>query len=167
MYQICTLCMNAFIPFLPLCICMIILPSYSYFVYFSLLICISFHAYIICNIQKGSQSLKEEALTALASLASSSQVLLEIKFAFSYILNMPIFFWNLIYKLNFILIILYMFLQEHFQEYYVAVMPYIKVMSMQGKSNHRLLAKAMECITMIWMAVGKEICRKDCQEVII
>lgn len=60
-----------------------------------------------------------------------------------------------------------MFLQEHFQEYYVAVMPYIKVISMQGKSNHRLLAKAMECITMIWMAVGKEICRKDCQEVII
>uniref|UniRef100_F6HI02 Importin subunit beta-1/Transportin-1-like TPR repeats domain-containing protein n=1 Tax=Vitis vinifera TaxID=29760 RepID=F6HI02_VITVI len=79
-------------------------------------------------LQKGSQSLKEEALTALASLASSSQ--------------------------------------EHFQEYYVAVMPYIKVMSMQGKSNHRLLAKAMECITMIWMAVGKEICRKDCQEVV-
>ncbi|XP_034684095.1 importin-5-like [Vitis riparia] len=79
-------------------------------------------------LQKGSQSLKEEALTALASLASSSQ--------------------------------------EHFQEYYVAVMPYIKVMFMQGKSNHRLLAKAMECITMIWMAVGKEICRKDCQEVV-
>ncbi|KAJ9703056.1 hypothetical protein PVL29_004711 [Vitis rotundifolia] len=79
-------------------------------------------------LQKGSQSLKEEALTALASLASSSQ--------------------------------------EHFQEYYVAVIPYLKVMSMQGKSNHRLLAKAMECITMIWMAVGKDICRKDCQEVV-
>ncbi|KAJ0753947.1 putative armadillo-like helical, importin beta family [Helianthus annuus] len=48
-------------------------------------------------------------------------------------------------------------LQEHFQKYYDAVMPYLKaiLVNANDKANCMLRAKAMECISLVGMAVGK------------
>ncbi|KNA22702.1 hypothetical protein SOVF_032190 [Spinacia oleracea] len=77
----------------------------------------------------GKQLVQEGALTALASVADSSQ--------------------------------------EHFQKYYDAVMPYLKAILMNAtdKSNRMLRAKAMECISLVGMAVGKEKFRDDAKQV--
>lgn len=58
-----------------------------------------------------------------------------------------------------------MFLQ-HFRKYYVVVMLQMKVTLKQVKTDHRLLAKAIDCIMIIWMVVGKEHCSKDSQDLI-
>ena len=58
-------------------------------------------------------------------------------------------------------------MQEHFQKYYDAVMPYLKAILMNAtdKSNRMLRAKSMECISLVGMAVGKEKFRDDAKQV--
>lgn len=58
-------------------------------------------------------------------------------------------------------------LQEHFQKYYDAVMPYLKaiLVNANDKSNRMLRAKSMECISLVGMAVGKEKFRDDAKQV--
>ena len=58
-------------------------------------------------------------------------------------------------------------MQEHFQKYYDAVMPYLKVIleNATDKSNRMLRAKAMECISLVGMAVGKEKFKEDAKQV--
>ncbi|THU73029.1 hypothetical protein C4D60_Mb04t18480 [Musa balbisiana] len=84
---------------------------------------------LLVLLQNGKQMVQEGALTALASVADSSQ--------------------------------------EHFQKYYEAVMPYLKVILMNAtnKSNRMLRAKSMECISLVGMAVGKEKFRDDAKQV--
>ncbi|KAK6937001.1 Importin repeat 4 [Dillenia turbinata] len=84
---------------------------------------------LLLLLQTGKQMVQEGALTALASVADSSQ--------------------------------------EHFQKYYDAVMPYLKtiLMNANDKSNRMLRAKAMECISLVGMAVGKEKFRDDAKQV--
>ncbi|KAG2671458.1 hypothetical protein I3760_14G137000 [Carya illinoinensis] len=57
--------------------------------------------------------------------------------------------------------------QEHFQKYYDAVMPYLKVILVNAtdKSNRMLRAKSMECISLVGMAVGKDKFRDDAKQV--
>lgn len=57
--------------------------------------------------------------------------------------------------------------QEHFQKYYDAVMPYLKtiLVNANDKSNRMLRAKAMECISLVGMAVGKDKFRDDAKQV--
>ncbi|KAM3398197.1 importin-5 [Capsicum galapagoense] len=84
---------------------------------------------LLVLLQNGKQMVQEGALTALASVADSSQ--------------------------------------EHFQKYYDAVMPYLKtiLVSANDKSNRMLRAKAMECISLVGMAVGKDKFRDDAKQV--
>ncbi|PHT59422.1 hypothetical protein CQW23_01785 [Capsicum baccatum] len=84
---------------------------------------------LLVLLQNGKQMVQEGALTALASVADSSQ--------------------------------------EHFQKYYGAVMPYLKtiLVSANDKSNRMLRAKAMECISLVGMAVGKDKFRDDAKQV--
>lgn len=58
--------------------------------------------------------------------------------------------------------------QEHFQKYYDSVMPYLKVIleNATDKSNRMLRAKAMECISLVGMAVGKEKFKEDAKQVV-
>lgn len=58
-------------------------------------------------------------------------------------------------------------MQEQFQKYYDAVMPYLKVILMNAtnKSNRMLRAKSMECISLVGMAVGKDKFRDDAKQV--
>ncbi|KAI7749199.1 hypothetical protein M8C21_028254, partial [Ambrosia artemisiifolia] len=81
------------------------------------------------RVQNGKQMVQEGALTALASVADSSQ--------------------------------------EQFQKYYDAVMPYLKtiLVNANDKANRMLRAKAMECISLVGMAVGKEKFRDDAKQV--
>ncbi|GMI65072.1 EMBRYO DEFECTIVE 2734, (karyopherin enabling the transport of the cytoplasmic HYL1 [Hibiscus trionum] len=57
--------------------------------------------------------------------------------------------------------------REQFQKYYDAVMPYLKaiLVNANDKSNRMLRAKAMECISLVGMAVGKEKFRDDAKQV--
>ncbi|KAG8371759.1 hypothetical protein BUALT_Bualt13G0121700 [Buddleja alternifolia] len=57
--------------------------------------------------------------------------------------------------------------QEHFQKYYDAVMPYLKAILVNAtdKSNRMLRAKAMECISLVGMAVGKDKFKEDAKQV--
>ncbi|PSR95359.1 Importin-5 like [Actinidia chinensis var. chinensis] len=57
--------------------------------------------------------------------------------------------------------------KEHFQKYYDAVIPYLKsiLVNATDKSNRMLRAKAMECISLVGMAVGKEKFRDDAKQV--
>lgn len=59
------------------------------------------------------------------------------------------------------------YLQEHFQKYYDAVMPYLKAILMNAtdKANRMLRARSMECISLIGMAVGKDKFRDDAKQV--
>ncbi|KAK4258237.1 hypothetical protein QN277_007709 [Acacia crassicarpa] len=84
---------------------------------------------LLVLLQNGKQMVQEGALTALASVADSSQ--------------------------------------EHFQNYYDAVMPYLKAILINAtdKSNRMLRAKSMECISLVGMAVGKEKFRDDAKQV--
>ncbi|KAG0494848.1 hypothetical protein HPP92_005842 [Vanilla planifolia] len=84
---------------------------------------------LLVLLQNGKQMVQEGALTALASVADSSQ--------------------------------------EHFQKYYDAVMPYLKVILVNAtdKSNRMLRAKSMECISLVGMAVGKDKFRDDAKQV--
>lgn len=84
---------------------------------------------LLVILQNGKPMVQEGALTALASVADSSQ--------------------------------------DHFQKYYDAVMPYLKVILMNAtdKSNRMLRAKSMECISLVGMAVGKEKFRDDAKQV--
>ncbi|KAK9272999.1 hypothetical protein L1049_017806 [Liquidambar formosana] len=84
---------------------------------------------LLVLLQNGKQMVQEGALTALASVADSSQ--------------------------------------GHFQKYYDAVMPYLKAILVNAtdKSNRMLRAKAMECISLVGMAVGKEKFRDDAKQV--
>ncbi|XP_052196429.1 uncharacterized protein LOC127803875 [Diospyros lotus] len=84
---------------------------------------------LLVLLQNGKQMVQEGALTALASVADSSQ--------------------------------------EHFQKYYDAVMPYLKAIleNATDKSSRMLRAKAMECISLVGMAVGKEKFREDAKQV--
>ncbi|MBA0687112.1 hypothetical protein Goari_014674, partial [Gossypium aridum] len=85
---------------------------------------------LLVLLQNGKQMVQEGALTALASVADSSQ--------------------------------------EQFQKYYDAVMPYLKaiLVNANDKSNRMLRAKAMECISLVGMAVGKEKFRDDAKQTI-
>ncbi|KAJ7000337.1 importin-5-like [Populus alba x Populus x berolinensis] len=58
--------------------------------------------------------------------------------------------------------------QDQFAEYYSTVMPYLKVIMMTAKKelDHNLLADSVDCITMVWMAVGKEKIRDDTDMVV-
>ncbi|KAH9326987.1 hypothetical protein KI387_007165 [Taxus chinensis] len=84
---------------------------------------------LLVLLQNGKQMVQEGALTALASVADSSQ--------------------------------------EQFQKYYDAVMPYLKAILLNAtdKSNRMLRAKAMECISLVGMAVGKDKFRDDAKQV--
>lgn len=84
---------------------------------------------LLVLLQNGKQMVQEGALTALASVADSSQ--------------------------------------EHFQKYYDAVMPYLKTILVNAtdKKNRMLRAKAMECISLVGMAVGKDKFREDAKQV--
>ncbi|XP_059623256.1 uncharacterized protein LOC132266410 [Cornus florida] len=58
---------------------------------------------------------------------------------------------------------------EYFREYYSNVMPYLKVIWESGldiPNDHILVAKSVECVTMIGMAVGKEMFGSDAEEVV-
>ncbi|XP_073264668.1 uncharacterized protein [Populus alba] len=59
--------------------------------------------------------------------------------------------------------------QDQFAEYYSTVMPYLKVIMMTAKKelDHNLLANSVDCITMVWMTVGKEKIRDDTDMVIV
>ncbi|KAJ9131896.1 hypothetical protein P3X46_034799 [Hevea brasiliensis] len=84
---------------------------------------------LLVLLQNGKQMVQEGALTALASVADSSQ--------------------------------------EQFQKYYDAVMPYLKaiLVNANDKSNRMLRAKAMECISLVGMAVGRDKFRDDARQV--
>ncbi|KAI3450899.1 hypothetical protein Pfo_007564 [Paulownia fortunei] len=84
---------------------------------------------LLLLLQNSKQMVQEGALTALASVADSSQ--------------------------------------EHFRKYYDAVMPYLKAILVNAtdKSNRMLRAKAMECISLVGMAVGKEKFKEDAKQV--
>ncbi|CAL0323404.1 unnamed protein product [Lupinus luteus] len=84
---------------------------------------------LLVLLQNGKQMVQEAALTALASIADSSQ--------------------------------------EQFQKYYDAVIPFLKaiLMNANDKSNRMLRAKAMECISLVGMAVGKEKFKDDAKQV--
>ncbi|KAG9155701.1 hypothetical protein Leryth_003967 [Lithospermum erythrorhizon] len=84
---------------------------------------------LLILLQNGKQMVQEGSLTALASVADSSQ--------------------------------------EHFKKYYDAVMPYLKtiLINANDKANRMLRAKAMECISLVGMAVGKEKFREDAKQV--
>ncbi|KAK6145070.1 hypothetical protein DH2020_021890 [Rehmannia glutinosa] len=84
---------------------------------------------LLLLLQNSKQMVQEGALTALASVADSSQ--------------------------------------EHFQKYYGAVMPYLKTILVNAtdKSNRMLRAKAMECISLVGMAVGKDTFKEDAKQV--
>ncbi|KAM0052856.1 putative armadillo-like helical, TOG domain, importin beta family [Helianthus debilis subsp. tardiflorus] len=84
---------------------------------------------LLVLLQNGKQMVQEGALTALASVADSSQ--------------------------------------EYFQKYYDVVMPYLKaiLVNANDKANRMLRAKAMECISLVGMAVGKEKFRNDAKQV--
>ncbi|KAL0390381.1 UNVERIFIED_CONTAM: Importin-5 [Sesamum calycinum] len=84
---------------------------------------------LLLLLQNSKQMVQEGALTALASVADSSQ--------------------------------------EHFQKYYDAVMPYLKAILVNAtdKSNRMLRAKAMECISLVGMAVGKDKFKEDAKQV--
>ncbi|KAF2288178.1 hypothetical protein GH714_004837 [Hevea brasiliensis] len=81
------------------------------------------------RVQTGKRMVQEGALTALASVADSSQ--------------------------------------DQFQKYYDAVMPYLKaiLVNANDKSNRMLRAKAMECISLVGMAVGRDKFRDDARQV--
>ncbi|XP_061947426.1 importin subunit beta-3-like [Populus nigra] len=53
--------------------------------------------------------------------------------------------------------------QDHFAEYYSSVMPYLKVIMTTANEelDHNHLADSVECITMVWLAVGKDKIRSD------
>ncbi|MFS8031890.1 putative armadillo-like helical, importin beta family [Helianthus anomalus] len=57
--------------------------------------------------------------------------------------------------------------QEHFQKYYDAIMPYLKaiLVNANDKANRMLRAKAMECISLVGMSVGKEKFRDGAKQV--
>ena len=95
---------------------------------------------------------QEAALTALASAADSSQVYLNYCSSQVSILSNIVFIF---------------FIQEHFQKYYDAVMPYLKAILMNAtdKSNRMLRAKSMECISLVGMAVGKQKFKDDAKQV--
>ena len=59
-------------------------------------------------------------------------------------------------------------MQEQFQKYYDAVMPYLKTILINAtdKANRMLRAKSMECISLVGMAVGKSKFRDDAKQVI-
>ncbi|GAB2211296.1 hypothetical protein Droror1_Dr00016589 [Drosera rotundifolia] len=84
---------------------------------------------LLVLLQNGKQMVQEGALTALASVADSSQ--------------------------------------EVFQKYYSTVMPYLIdiLMNATDKSHRMLRAKAMECISLVGMAVGKEKFKDDAKQV--
>ncbi|KAG9153955.1 hypothetical protein Leryth_000484 [Lithospermum erythrorhizon] len=84
---------------------------------------------LLVLLQHGKQMVQEGSLTALASVADSSQ--------------------------------------EHFKKYYDAVMPYLKtiLVNANDKANRMLRAKAMECISLVGMAVGKDKFREDAKQV--
>ncbi|KAM7251233.1 hypothetical protein ACFE04_023116 [Oxalis oulophora] len=84
---------------------------------------------LLVLLQNGNQMVQEGALTALASVADSSQ--------------------------------------EQFQKYYDAVMPYLKniLVNANDKTYRMLRAKAMECISLVGMAVGKDKFRDDAKQV--
>ncbi|KAF7819275.1 importin-5-like [Senna tora] len=84
---------------------------------------------LLVLLQNGKQMVQEGALSALASVADSSQ--------------------------------------EQFQKYYDAVMPYLKaiLLNANDKSNRMLRAKAMECVSLVGMAVGKDKFREDAKQV--
>nr|TKS10240.1 hypothetical protein D5086_0000084890 [Populus alba] len=58
--------------------------------------------------------------------------------------------------------------QDHFAEYYSSVMPYLKVIMMTANEelDHNHLADSVECITMVWLAVGKDKIRSDIDMVV-
>ncbi|KAD7478233.1 hypothetical protein R6Q59_007682 [Mikania micrantha] len=84
---------------------------------------------LLILLQNAKQMVQEGALTALASVADSSQ--------------------------------------EHFEKYYDAVMPYLKVILVNAtdKTNRMLRAKSMECISLVGMAVGKDKFKDDAKQV--
>ncbi|XP_020674007.1 importin-5 isoform X2 [Dendrobium catenatum] len=57
--------------------------------------------------------------------------------------------------------------REQFQNYYDAVMPCLKTILLNAtvKSNRMLLAKSMECISLVGMVVGKDKFRDDAKQV--
>eukprot|EP00258_Populus_trichocarpa_P032650 XP_024448669.1 importin-5 [Populus trichocarpa] len=58
--------------------------------------------------------------------------------------------------------------QDHFAEYYSSIMPYLKVIMMTANEelDHNHLADSVECITMVWLAVGKDKIRSDIEMVV-
>ncbi|KAJ6421158.1 hypothetical protein OIU84_028525 [Salix udensis] len=58
--------------------------------------------------------------------------------------------------------------RDHFAEYYSSVMPYLKVILMTANEelDHNHLADSVECITMVWLAVGKDKIRSDIEMVV-
>ncbi|KAG5227351.1 importin [Salix suchowensis] len=58
--------------------------------------------------------------------------------------------------------------RDHFAEYYSSVMPYLKVIMMTANEelDHNHLADSVECITMVWLAVGKDKIRSDIEMVV-
>mmetsp|Transcript_8735 Transcript_8735/g.11822 ORF Transcript_8735/g.11822 Transcript_8735/m.11822 type:complete len:1130 (+) Transcript_8735:104-3493(+) len=57
--------------------------------------------------------------------------------------------------------------QEEFQKYYDGVMPFLKniLMTATDKTHRMLRAKALECLSLVGMAVGKERFRADARQV--
>lgn len=86
-------------------------------------------AKLLTLLQSGKRMVQEGALTALASVADSSQA--------------------------------------NFQVYYDSVMPFLKaiLVNANDKSNRMLRAKAIECLSLVGMAVGKEKFGQDAKQV--
>ncbi|GKE90999.1 ARM repeat superfamily protein isoform 2 [Tanacetum coccineum] len=83
---------------------------------------------LLVLLQNGEQTVQEGALTALASVADSSE--------------------------------------EQMQKYYDAVMPNLKAILVNANdtANRMLRAKAIECISLVGMAVGKDKFRDDAKQ---
>ncbi|KAF5760726.1 putative armadillo-like helical, importin beta family [Helianthus annuus] len=96
---------------------------------------------LLVLLQNPKQMVQEGALTALASVADSSQI---------FIASHTVSVW-----------------QERFQKYYDAVMPYLKTILVNAtdKTNRMLRAKSMECISLVGMAVGKDKFKDDAKQV--
>ena len=109
---------------------------------------------------------QEGALTSLSAVADSSQVFL-LKFKK---ISMRKSIDERINEIRFCFVLTISFeivIQANFQVYYDAVMPYLKAVLVNAtdKANRMLRAKAIECVSLVGMAVGKEKFGQDAKQV--
>ncbi|PNH09582.1 Importin-5 [Tetrabaena socialis] len=107
-------------------------------------------------LQHGARLVQEGALTALASVADSSQAA-----------AVDVAAWRLSMQL-FVACVGRFGLRELFNKYYDTVMPLLMhILTSANLKEHRLMrAKALECISLVGMAVGRDKFRADARSVL-